>query len=489
MRNAQACAAGFAVFAALCFCSATHSAETARIRPGDVLYVEVYRVPEMTRAYLVGEDGAIRLPYISPVPVGGMDPGTAAGTIAKALEPILRSPKVTVSRSDVGLVSDVLGRTAEMRLEIIPLRNANAQSIADALEGMTTPGGSVSADPDTNSLLLTDTPEAIKNMMGVAARLDQMQSQVTQVRIETKVAEVRVGALKEIGVRWFAQGDNASGGFFPPPNMLPGINSRTGGFGPQANEFVNRNDGGQFNSGTEREFVGDSFDRRLNIPVQVPLPGQAFLGYMNAGLDIGAMIDALVTDQNAELLANPTILTVNHKPAEIKMVDEFPYTEFGTEINGASNFSVKFMEMGIVLNVTPHVYQDSVGSYVKLDLRPEVSFPTGIVNGVPIRSLRSSQTIANVRDGQTLIVGGILTEDEQDVVTKVAGVGSLPIVGALFRTKEKAKYRTELMIFVTPTVHRRPEEITWDQLIDVAEGISEAELAPGGLKRQEARKE
>jgi type II secretory pathway component GspD/PulD (secretin) len=488
MRNARSCAAGLAAFAVLWIC-ATASAQSDRIRPGDVLYVEVYRVPEMTRAYLVGEDGAIRLPYISPVPVGGMDPGTAGATIAKALTPILRNPKVSVSRSDVGLVSDVLGRTADMRLEIIPLRNANAQSIADSLEGMTSPGGSVSADPDTNSLLLTDTPDAIKNMMGVAARLDQMQSQVTQVRIETKVAEVRVGALKELGVRWFAQGDHLSGGFNPPPTLLPGLNARNGGFGPQANEFVNKNNGNQFNSGMEREFVGDEFDRRLNIPVQIPIPGQTFLGYMSGGVDIGAMIDALVTNENAELLANPTILTVNHKPAEIKMVDEFPYTEFGTEINGASNFSVKFMEMGIVLGVTPHVYQDGVGSYVKLDLRPEVSFPSGIVNGVPIRSLRSSQTIANVRDGQTLVVGGILTEDEQDVVTKVAGVGSLPIVGALFRTKEKTKFRTELMIFVTPTIHRRPEEITWDQMIDVAEGITEAQLAPSSLKRQEARKE
>lgn len=489
MRNARSCAAIFAVFGVMCLGVPDLFAESARIRPGDVLYVEVYRVPEMTRAYLVGEDGAIRLPYISPVPVGGMDPGTAGAQIAKSLEPILRNPKVSVTRSDIGMVSEIAGRTSEMRLEIIPLRNASAQAIADALSGMTTPGGGVAADPDTNSLLLTDTPEAIKNMMAVAARLDQMQSQVTQVRIETKVAEVRVGALKELGVRWFAQGDNMSGGFTPPVNRLLPLNSRNGGFPPQANEFINRNDGGQFGSSNEREFVGDGFDRRLNIPVQIPLPGQAFLGYANAGIDIGAMIDALVTDEKAQLLANPAILTVNHKPAEIKMVDEFPYTEFGTEINGSSNFSVKFMEMGIVLNVTPHVYQDGVGDYVKLDLRPQVSFPTGIVNGVPIRSLRSSQTIANVRDGQTLVVGGILTEDEADVVTKVAGVGNLPIIGALFRTKEKTKFRTELMIFVTPTVHRRPEEITWDQMIDVAEGINEAELAPAGLRRQEARKE
>jgi len=108
----------------------------------------------------------------------------------------------------------------------------------------------------------------------VVARIDAMQSQVTQVRIETKVAEVRVGALKELGVRWFAQGDNLSGGFLAPPNRLLANQARTGGFHPQANEFINKNSGIS-NNGTEREFVGENFDRRLNIPVQLPLPPQS----------------------------------------------------------------------------------------------------------------------------------------------------------------------------------------------------------------------
>jgi type II secretory pathway component GspD/PulD (secretin) len=135
------------------------------------------------------------------------------------------------------------------------------------------------------------------------------------------------------------------------------------------------------------------------------------------------------------------------------------------------------------------VYHDTVGTYVKLDLNPEVSFPSGIVNGVPIRSVRSSNTVANVRDGQTLIVGGILTEDEQNIETKVAGLGDIPVLGNLFKSKEKAKFRKELMIFVTPTVHRRPEEVTWDKFVDVAQGINEAGLTPSGLMQREGRKD
>lgn len=460
------------------------------IRPGDVVYVEVYRVPEMSRTYLVGEDGAIRLPYISPVSIAGMDGPSAAKAVAAALEPILRQPRVTVTKSDISLMARATGRQPEMRLEIIPLRNSNAETMSNVLQGMVSPGGNVGFDPDTNSLLVTDTPEAIKNMMSVIARLDQMQSQMTQVRIETRVAEVRVGALKDLGIRWFVQSDHFNGGFVPPAGQLQATNRLRSGFGPQANEFIAR-DNDQFGNdfALQREFVGDSFDRRLNIPVVVPIPGQTFLGFASGGVDLGALVDALVSDQKAKLLANPTILTVNHKPATIKMVDEFPYTEFGTEITGRTNFSVKFLDLGIVLQVTPHVYQDPVGTYVKLDLNPEVSFPTGMANGVPIRSVRSSHTIANVRNGQTLVVGGILTEDEQNVETKVPGVGNLPIVGNLFKMKEKSKSRSELMIFVTPTVHRRPEEITWDKMIDVAEGLNENDLVPSGMMRREARKD
>src|SRR5690606_38644258 len=136
------------------------------------------------------------------------------------------------------------------------------------------------------------------------------------------------------------------------------------------------------------------------------------------------------------------IMTVNHRKAEIRMVDEFPYLEFGTEISGRSNFSVKFLDLGIILNVTPHVYRDSIGNYVNLDLDAEVSFPVGASNGVPIRSVRRAAVPANVRDGQTLVVGGILSESERAVETKVPGIGDLPIVGRLFKHNEDEKFRT-----------------------------------------------
>lgn len=486
MRSFRGIIAGICL-SAMCV-TGTASAQAGRaIKTGDVLFVDVFRIPEMTQSYLVRDDGTISVPYVGAVDVKGMGEAQAASSISKALESILRNPRVSVVRSDVGVIHKATGRTSQMQLEIVPLLNSSASNMSAALRNMSSIGGSISFDRDTNTLLITDTPEAIQNIMNAVTRLDQMKTQVTQVRIEAKIAEVRLGALKELGVRWWAEGDHLSGGFIPPDSSIAGTNALGGNFNALDNEFLSNGNGSSDNS-LGRVFPG-GIDQLLNIAAVSATPGQTFLSYASGGIDIGALIDALVSDDQATLLANPAILTVNHQPAVLKMIDEFPYTEFGTEISGAQNFSVKFLEMGIVLNVTPHVYQDEVGQYVKMELNPVISFPSGMNAGVPIRSVRSSETVASVRDGQTLVVGGIISESEQEVITKVPGIGNLPIIGALFRHKEKAKMRTELMVFVTPTVFNSPEDVSWDKMINIAKELNEASLIPVDELQGEARKD
>jgi type II secretory pathway component GspD/PulD (secretin) len=158
---------------------------------------------------------------------------------------------------------------------------------------------------------------------------------------------------------------------------------------------------------------------------------------------------------------------VNHKRADISMVDEFPFTEFGTESSGRSNFSVRFLDLGIKMGVTPHVFRDDTGVYVKLEFEPEVSYPAGSSDGVPIRSVRKYTGESNVRDGQTLVVGGIYRNDLRDIEQRVPGLGKVPVLGNLFKRTEKSNSQTELMIFLTPVVHESPETVTWDRMLDV----------------------
>lgn len=460
------------------------------IGAGDFLYVDVYRQPELSSSVQVDATGHVSLPYVGNVKIAGVDERQASALVASALSRILRNPRVTVVRSGVSAPATLGRRTPEMRTEVIPLQTADAEILNATLQGMTSDGGSINYHPDTNSLVVTDTPQAIQNIMTTIARLDQMEAQRTQVRIEAKIAEVQVGAMKELGVRWFVQGSEAGGGFYPMPTQTGPLSILRGSSAdPMENERIGSS-GDRAASSQGRRFVDEPrFDRRINVPVMIPKAGQMFFGLLNDHVDVGTLIDALLADDKADLLANPNILTINHKTAEIKMVDEWPYTEFGTEVSGRTTYATRFMDLGIKLVVTPHVYRDDNGEYVRLELEPEVSFPTGTSNGVPIRSVRSTKMEPLARNGQTVVVGGIYRNDSQSTEQRVPGLGRMPLLGNLFKHVERTRKQTELMVFVTPTIHRSPESVTWDRMINIKQEAEESPQVPSRLSRSETRRE
>lgn len=429
------------------------------IGQGDMIFVKVSRHPELSTSVQVDGNGSISLPYIGNISVAGLSETEATGRVSGALGTILKNPHVLVSRS-AGAVLPQAGmpaRTPEMTTQVVHLQNSSAEVLEKSLAGMASQGGSVGSDVDSNTLILTDTPTVIQNMISAIHELDQMQNRLTQVQIESRIVEVSAEAVKEMGVRWSAVGDHLTGGYTPNARQDARVNGVRTYTDPSYNEQVNstnyRNGGG-----VGRRFLNDSkLDRRLQVPVQVAAPGEMYLGFVNRGIDLTALLDLLVTDNKAEMLASPYIRTVNHKTAQIKMTQEYPFTETGS--TGLSSISsVRFMDIGILLDVTPHVRTDPSGeAYIQLELKPEVSTATGVANGVPIRSVRSSNSIANVRNGQTLVIGGIAQSDSRNVQQKVPILGDIPGLGNLFKHKERSKANTELMIFVTPTICERPE--------------------------------
>lgn len=465
------------------------------VRPGDLLRVEVKGQPALSTTTNVLPDGTVPIMYVGNVPVAGKSEGEAAEAIGSALSSVLRNPRVTVTRGPRALADtfpEAGGRVEDMTTKIVELNNANAANISETLDGMTSEGGSISHDPDTNTLVITDFPEVVTNIESVISKLDALQTQQMQVRIQTKIAEVQVGAMKELGVRWFVQADESTGSYYPMPMQDTRLNSLYGaGADPIINEQVGGSRGGQ-NDATARarRYVDEpQFDRRLQLPVQIPRVGQLAYGFFNGSVDLGVMLDALAANDKAEILAEPNILTVNHKQARIEQIDEFPYTEYGTDAAGRASFSTRFLDIGIRLLVTPHVLADEAGRYVKMELEPEVSYAVGSSNGVPIRSVRSSDQIANVRDGQTLVVGGIYRSDKRNIDQRVPGLGKVPILGNLFKRTEKVDTQTELMVFVTPTIHDKPESVTWESMLDVAAtaNVEPVPEPPGtqGLMRRE----
>ncbi len=467
------------IFCVLVCCVAATAQQRDTIEAGDLVYVDVHRQPAFSTTTQVDAQGNIEMPFVGEVRIAGLTEQEAAAVVRTALGRYIRNPRVQVARS--AMTPETAGfRTPEMQTQIVPLKSSNAESIFEALQGTTSEGGSVNYHAETNSIIVTDRPETLKNVLNVISQLDDMDSQRTQVRIEAKIAEVQTGALKDLGIRWWVQESQILGGSYPMPNQLAPIGAARGASAnPLANEdFYGTLFGSDANNVQGREFInrGD-LDRRLNVPTMVPKVGQMFFGLLNDNVDIGALVDALVSDDKAELLANPHTLTVNHRPARIEMVDLFPYTEFGTEVSGRANFSIQFLELGIQLEVTPHVYQDDAGEYVRLELKPEVSFPVGSVNNVPIRSVRSAETEALARNGQTVVVGGIYRNELHNVEQGVPVLRKVPGLGRLFKRVEKSKDQTELMVFVTPTIHETPESVTWDRMIN----LSSTDLQQAGV--------
>jgi type II secretory pathway component GspD/PulD (secretin) len=460
------------------------------LEPGDLVFINVHRQPELSTTTQLDGNGNIELPYIGNVSIKGLSLEAAGERVTMGLKSILKNPRVTITRStDAGVVPGGYMRTESMQTQVIPLDNAEAATLESALSGMSSAGGSVSFDPATNSVILTDEPAILQNMLSVIRELDQMTSQITQVLIESKIVEVETSAAKELGIRWFVQGDQATGGYTPAPRQDALLNSIRQFAGPNVNESL-QNGGGNNGASLNRRFIDeDLFDRRLQVPVQIAAPGQMFFGYMNSGIDLGMMLDALVADDKAELLASPYIGTVNHRPASIRMIEEFPYAEL-TTAGFSSVETTRFLEIGIKMDVVPHVRRDPDGErYILVELTPEVSTAVGVSNGVPVRAVRSTESQRIVRDGQSLVIGGIVMADNHTVIQKLPGLGNLPIFGNLFKHKERSRTSRELMIFVTPTIHDRPEDIRWERSLEL-DGFGHNDAFLAALEsRAEVRKD
>ena len=437
--------------------------EPKTLTVGQMVFVDVFRHPDLSTTAEIDSSGTILLEHIGAVKVSGMTEDEASAAVTKAFLKILKTPRVRVTRGPLGVPSGF--RTAEMHTEIIPLQNADAETLCETLRSVSTQGGAVTFDPKTNTLVVTDTPEALKNIMSVANRLDQMRSQLIQVRIESKIAEVKAGAMKELGVRWFVREAQMTSGYYPlgpQDHRITGLSSQSA---PLQNETVGGTDESE-SFGASRRFIDEVFDRRLQVPAHVPTPGQFFFGLLNENIDLGVLLDALVSDDKAELLATPNILTVNHEEAVIESMERYPYTEYGSDY-GRSTYGTKFLDLGISLRVVPHVYTDELGTCVKMEIEPQVSYPTGSLNGVPIPMVRRSRQVTRVRDRQTLVIGGIYRSDQHNIDAGVPGLRRIPLIGNAFKHTEKVKSLTELVVFVTPTVHQTPESVTWDRMLNV----------------------
>jgi len=192
--------------------------------------------------------------------------------------------------------------------------------------------------------------------------------------------------------------------------------------------------------------------------------------------DVEATLRALEEVGNLDVLSRPYILTGNNQPAIITIGEEVPFirntrvTETGQTIN-----TIEYEDIGIILQVTPHINPEGL---VIMDVIPEISAITG--KTVPISETvnasvfakRSAECRVAIRDGQTIVIGGLIEDQKRDIIKQVPLLGDIPLLGYLFRRTVKETRKTELLIFLTPHVATKDEEL---------KAISEKEKAGSNL--------
>lgn len=190
--------------------------------------------------------------------------------------------------------------------------------------------------------------------------------------------------------------------------------------------------------------------------------------------DFGVLIRALEAQGKLEILSNPQVMVNNNSPAEIRVVEDIglagqtQYNQFGNTVVA----SVERKDAGIILNVTPSISSDG---FVRMDIKPEISQLTSRVTQItrdqtaPIIAKRQIDTVVTVKDGQSVVIGGLIQTSEESRESKVPILGDIPLLGLPFRSiKEEAK-KTELMVILTPRIIPGQMDAVSEMVEDVTE--------------------
>ncbi|HWR57470.1 MAG TPA: type II secretion system secretin GspD, partial [Thermodesulfovibrionales bacterium] len=382
---------------------------------------------------------------------------------------------------------DVPSPDAQGRINVYFLENADATELAKVMEGIVkggqaqrqvipgvvpvTPfeaagGITITADKASNALVIVASPADYFNLSQVIRQLDRRRR---QVYVEAMIVEASMEKLRDLGVKWRATATKGGqpvtiGGFGTIDQtallgVLQGLQGATvGGLG----HFLN----------TTVTTIG-SDGKPVSSSIQVP--GFAALLSMNEFKDA------------VNVLSTPQILTSDNKEAEILVGANVPFisqTQTGVATSTSILNSIVRQDVGIILRITPQITE---GDHVKLDIYQEISSlnnqsDTLTISVGPTITKRSTKTSVVVKDSQTVVIGGLMQEKEEETLTKMPILGDIPLLGWVFKQKHVSKNKTNLLVFLTPNVVKesaRLAQITADKEKEF--GVAEKRFAAGEL--------
>jgi general secretion pathway protein D len=356
------------------------------------------------------------------------------------------------------------------------LRYADAEKISDKLKGQATAsakaqggppaanpasgggGGSnvdasvtIWADVATNALIITAPPKIMKSLMGVIDKLDIRRA---QVQVEAIIVEVDVNKSSNLGVQWllFGQGNTTV-----PAGIinLPGTGTSIVDLAAAALGFT---------QGTATTGV-------TGVPgvVGTPTISSSTVGtgatvaigrVVNSGVSFAALIQALRSDGSSNIISTPSLITMNNEEAEVKVTQEIPlitgsFSNTTQSVGGTSSpfQTIQREEVGTILKVTPHINE---GNSVQLKIEQEDSSPGAkLTDSADISTnKRSIKTTVLIEDGGIIVLGGLMSDTVSESEDRVPGLGAIPIIGNLFKSRSGSRQKKNLVVFIRPRIMR-----------------------------------
>jgi len=323
---------------------------------------------------------------------------------------------------------------------VFRLNYADADSVKKPIDSIRTAAGRKgvsTTDSKTNSLIVTDTQEGLKEVEDLIPILDKKPQQVD---IESKIVEVTLNNETQTGISWQYAGTTG------PDNSY-----KIGGSQAQSGTV-----GAGINPASVSPFpvspgtvVGANGGTGINLNGGITSVGLSFLSQQGTYL-LGAQLAALASKSRVKVLSTPHIVTTNNEEAKIEVVTNTPYFVSTLAGSGASQQSVQFVSAGVKLTVKPTVNADR---RITLKVHPEVSDAGLTAPGLPPAvNTRNADTTIVLRDGETIAIGGLIKENTTKSTTGIPILMSIPIIGYLFKQTDDHVIRTELIVFLTPKI-------------------------------------
>ncbi|MCX7926574.1 MAG: secretin and TonB N-terminal domain-containing protein [Candidatus Omnitrophica bacterium] len=376
------------------------------IKEGNI--IQVYTLPELNQKEQFAQlfTRVYRLKYVKATDIKQTLLSLKTGRGRLEVEPKTNTVVVTDTEEGLRAIEDAI-KEMDKRLEtrVFRLNYAKPLELQKSLQSIIPANeGEFLIDERTNSLIVSASPLLLDKIEAIIENWDR---QIPQVLIEAKILQITLEKARLIGVDWKYQ---------------------------------------------------DTKKHSLSLGVtNLPLPSgvtafEAFrIGVLTQD-EYTAAIEALEATTDTNLISSPRIVTLDNTEAKILIGSSEPYEVFHYDSEGRiTGKEVKFIEVGIKLTVTPKISQDG---FVTLNIRPEVSSPrtgTAATDTLAIDTTEAN-AVMTIKDGNTLVMGGLIKDEKQEVVAKIPILGDIPILKYLFRNKYTKTVKKEIVIFITPRI-------------------------------------